>query len=91
MTYDDIPEWDNAACATSTNPDIFFDSHYRSVYIAKKICETCPIIEKCAEYALEHPAMAEYGVWGGMSESERRTLLTKKPQSRKGIANRKAK
>lgn len=90
MTYDDSPDWEGALCA-ETDPDLFFDSHYKRVYDAKKICETCPLLQKCAEYALAHPEMAEYGVWGGMSEAERRVLQNKKPQSRKGIANRKAK
>lgn len=90
MTYDDAPDWEGASCA-STNPDMFFDSHYRAVYLAKKICETCPLIQKCAEYALEHPEMAEFGVWGGMSERERADLRRKKPQSRKGISYRKVK
>lgn len=86
--YQDAPDWEGAACA-SVNPDMFFDSHYRMVYLAKKICEQCPLIEACAEYAINNPAMAEYGVWGGMSERERADLRRKKPQSRKGIANRK--
>ena len=90
MTYDDVPDWEGAACLT-TDPDLFFDSHYRAVYLAKKICETCPLIEMCAEYAMTNPEMAEYGVWGGMSESERRALRKKAPQSRKGISNRKVK
>lgn len=90
MTYDDAPDWEGASCA-EVAPDMFFDSHYRAIYLAKKICETCPLIQKCAEYALQHPEMAEYGVWGGMSENERRALRSKAPQSRKGIANKKVK
>lgn len=90
MTYDDAPDWEGASCAT-TDPDMFFDSHYRAVYLAKKICETCPLIEKCAEYALANPEMSEFGVWGGMSEAERRALRKKAPQSRKGISNRRLK
>jgi WhiB family redox-sensing transcriptional regulator len=90
MTYDDAPDWEGAVCAT-TDPEMFFNSHYYSVHEAKKICQTCPLIQKCAEYALTHPEMAEYGVWGGMSESERRAQHNKKPQSRKGITNRKVK
>ena len=45
----------------------------------------------CADYAMTHPEMAEYGVWGGMSERERAELRRKKPQSRKGISNKKVK
>lgn len=37
---------------------------------AKQICDACPVLERCRNYAL---AVGEpYGVWGGMSEDERR-------------------
>jgi WhiB family transcriptional regulator, redox-sensing transcriptional regulator len=90
MTYDDAPNWEEAVCA-NVDPDLFFNSHYHSIHLAKKICETCPLIKMCADYALTHPEMAEYGVWGGMSERERAELRRKKPQSRKGISNKKVK
>lgn len=42
---------------------------------AKAICAVCPVIEACRKHALE---FAEpYGVWGGMSESERLIVLRK--------------
>ncbi|EME22623.1 WhiB family transcriptional regulator [Rhodococcus triatomae] len=37
---------------------------------AKQICLVCPALLPCRRYALE--ANEPYGVWGGMSESERR-------------------
>ena len=37
---------------------------------AKAICATCPVIEQCREYALR--AQEPYGIWGGMTEEERR-------------------
>jgi WhiB family redox-sensing transcriptional regulator len=37
---------------------------------AKRICRECPVQAECREYAL---AVGEpYGVWGGMTEEERR-------------------
>ena len=40
---------------------------------AKALCARCPVRRECAEHALD---MAEpYGVWGGISESEREELL----------------
>jgi WhiB family redox-sensing transcriptional regulator len=39
---------------------------------AKAICRECPVLEKCRDHAL---AVGEvYGIWGGMSESERATV-----------------
>ncbi|GAB2501020.1 Redox-responsive transcriptional regulator WhiB3 [Corynebacterium atrinae] len=40
---------------------------------AKVICHSCPVIAACREHALE---VAEpYGIWGGLSEVERLTVL----------------
>lgn len=40
---------------------------------AKAICHTCPVIAACREHALK---VAEpYGIWGGLSESERLSVL----------------
>ncbi|MDG3008932.1 WhiB family transcriptional regulator [Rhodococcus sp. D2-41] len=40
---------------------------------AKKLCETCPVLSQCREHALR---VAEpYGIWGGMSESEREAAV----------------
>jgi WhiB family redox-sensing transcriptional regulator len=73
-------DWmDDATCRT-TDPDIFFPpeetKYARSVHRAKKVCAGCPVVAECAEYALNHPDHM-LGVWGGMSESERRTLRRK--------------
>ncbi|MBM4504330.1 hypothetical protein GS582_10965 [Rhodococcus hoagii] len=38
---------------------------------AKKICERCPVLVECRTYALEHEE--RHGVWGGLTESERRS------------------
>jgi WhiB family redox-sensing transcriptional regulator len=45
---------------------------------AKSICRTCPVLETCRRHAL---AVHEpYGIWGGLSESEREAIIkTSKP------------
>ena len=40
---------------------------------AKAVCATCPVIAACAAAALA--AREPYGVWGGLSESEREDIL----------------
>ncbi|GAB2693699.1 hypothetical protein GCM10027089_13990 [Nocardia thraciensis] len=37
---------------------------------AKRICRDCPVLAACRDYALS--AAEPYGIWGGMSEDERR-------------------
>ncbi len=40
---------------------------------AKEMCRRCPVIEECRSHALD--VGEPYGVWGGLSESERDLLL----------------
>jgi len=40
---------------------------------AKAICAMCPVREPCLAYALR--IRGPHGIWGGMSESERRPLI----------------
>jgi WhiB family transcriptional regulator, redox-sensing transcriptional regulator len=40
---------------------------------AKQICQACPVLERCREHALS--AHEPYGVWGGLSESERDRIV----------------
>ncbi len=54
-------------------PAVFFPSDGVGVEIAKKICATCPVQERCLEYALAQ--RIDHGVWGGASERQRRRLL----------------
>lgn len=41
---------------------------------AKAICDTCSVREDCLSHALS--IREQHGIWGGLSESERRELLT---------------
>jgi WhiB family transcriptional regulator, redox-sensing transcriptional regulator len=40
---------------------------------AKQICRSCPVIQQCRAHSLA--AREPYGVWGGMSESERDEII----------------
>jgi WhiB family transcriptional regulator, redox-sensing transcriptional regulator len=72
--------WTRAACA-SADPELFFPISYsgsalRQVARAKSICARCPIQQECLSYALG--AGSVQGVWGGMTEEERRLLLLRR-------------
>jgi WhiB family redox-sensing transcriptional regulator len=43
---------------------------------AKAICATCPVRQPCLDYALR--IRDPHGIWGGLSESERKRLLEKR-------------
>jgi hypothetical protein len=47
---------------------------------AKAVCRTCPVIEKCLDYALS--AREAEGVWGGTTQQERELLILAKKQTR---------
>jgi WhiB family redox-sensing transcriptional regulator len=47
---------------------------------AKLICRGCPIRTECLAEALD--GRHEFGVWGGMTERERRALLRHRPEVR---------
>lgn len=51
------------------DPDLMFATH--AIEEAKAVCRRCPAIERCLQWALE--TGEEFGVWGGLSEDERRT------------------
>lgn len=44
---------------------------------AKQICQTCAVRQPCLEYALQ--IREPHGIWGGLSEAERKPLLGPKP------------
>jgi WhiB family redox-sensing transcriptional regulator len=48
------------------------------VRLAKQICLKCPIRQRCLDYALTNNE--RYGVWGGLTERERGSLLRRRPK-----------
>ena len=45
----------------------------RRAEAAKRICAKCPVLSTCRQYALQ--TQEPYGVWGGLSEEERRAII----------------
>jgi WhiB family redox-sensing transcriptional regulator len=45
---------------------------------AAVICRHCPVLQQCAADALDNHV--EYGIWGGMTERQRRALLKRHPE-----------
>lgn len=64
--------WDEANCQ-GIDPDVFFpDSPSDRGLAAKAICRSCPVRADCLELALT--TRLDHGVWGGLTEAERRSL-----------------
>jgi WhiB family redox-sensing transcriptional regulator len=70
---DDNPlAWQSDSLCAQTDPEAFFPEKGGSTRDAKKICASCEVRVHCLEYALENDE--RFGIWGGLSERERRKL-----------------
>lgn len=64
--------WQADALCAQTDPEAFFPEKGGSTRDAKRVCSECPVREACLEYAMENDE--RFGIWGGLSERERRRL-----------------
>ena len=64
--------WQDRALCSQTDPEAFFPEKGGSTREAKRICQGCEVRSDCLEYALAHDE--RFGIWGGLSERERRKL-----------------
>jgi WhiB family redox-sensing transcriptional regulator len=71
---------DNANCL-GVDPDLFFPERGASTREAKEVCRGCVVREDCLEYALANGE--KFGIWGGMSERERRRVRRQRAGARK--------
>lgn len=83
-SLDTDARWQDRAACKGMDPTIFFGpEHAENVKekrdredAAKEVCMTCPVKHDCLEYALE--AREAYGIWGGLTELERKALLRRR-------------
>ena len=64
--------WQTDALCSQTDPEAFFPEKGGSTREAKRVCASCDVRSDCLEYALANDE--RFGIWGGMSERERRRL-----------------
>jgi WhiB family redox-sensing transcriptional regulator len=72
---DDGPEerrWQERANCLGVDPDLFFPERGASTKEAKGVCRGCEVRVDCLEYALSNGE--KFGIWGGLSERERRRV-----------------
>jgi WhiB family transcriptional regulator, redox-sensing transcriptional regulator len=68
--------WVSRAQCRSTDPDEFF-VRGAAQRQATVICRHCPVVAECLADALDN--QMEFGVWGGMTERQRRALVKRHP------------
>ncbi|MFJ2061092.1 WhiB family transcriptional regulator [Streptomyces sp. NPDC087908] len=70
-------QWTEKAACGQTSAEAFFIRGHPQQRHAKRMCSSCPIRIECLADALDN--RIRFGVWGGLSEKERRSLLRSRP------------
>lgn len=72
--------WQDLANCLGVDPDLFFPERGASTREAKAVCQGCVVKDDCLEYALQNGE--KFGIWGGMSERERRRIRRQRALAR---------
>jgi WhiB family redox-sensing transcriptional regulator len=78
-------DWKSRANCMGVDPDLFFPERGMSTREAKEVCRGCVVREDCLEYALANGE--KFGIWGGLSERERRRIRRARALVRRGGAS----
>ena len=78
--------WRNRAACLDEDPELFFPigntgPALLQIEEAKAVCRRCDVVETCLKWAIESGQDA--GVWGGLSEDERRALKRRNARARR--------
>ena len=77
----DAKGWQDFANCLGVDPDLFFPERGASTREAKEVCKGCVVREDCLEYALANGE--KFGIWGGLSERERRRIRRQRALARR--------
>jgi WhiB family transcriptional regulator, redox-sensing transcriptional regulator len=64
--------WMRRAACRGQETEAFFPPRGGDVSGPKAVCAACPVRQECLEYALDN--RDKFGVWGGLTEMERREI-----------------
>lgn len=91
-----VADWRDLAACRETNgsgkplhdPELFFPAGETGAALgqaeeAKRACARCPVIDACLQYALQQ--QIEHGVWGGLTERERREMRRRSARYRQPV------
>jgi len=67
--------WRQRAACRGTDLDLFFPERGEPAGPARQVCARCPVRQTCLEYALIN--RITHGIWGGLTERERRPLQSR--------------
>ncbi|MFN2543498.1 MAG: WhiB family transcriptional regulator [Actinomycetota bacterium] len=83
-------EWVHSALCKDEDPELFFPigntgPAATQVRAAKSVCSRCPVRLHCLEWAMG--TGQDSGVWGGLSEEERRALRRARRRGLRSVAS----
>ena len=67
--------WRERAACRGTDLGVFFPERGESAEAARRVCAACPVRQPCLDYAITNRIAS--GVWGGLTERERRALRSR--------------
>ncbi|MFJ8043316.1 WhiB family transcriptional regulator [Kitasatospora sp. NPDC096147] len=73
---ENVEDWAERGACRTADPDALFVEG-AAQHRAKAVCSGCPVRTECLAHALDR--QIEHGVWGGMTERDRRALLRRRP------------
>ncbi len=79
-------DWRSQAACVDEDPELFFPVGTTGPAIeqaeeAKRVCARCEVREPCLEFAIA--TNQDAGVWGGLTEDERRSLRRARQRRRR--------
>ena len=77
-------DWHDHAKCLGVDPDLFFPERGASTREAKEVCRGCEVRHDCLEFALQNGE--KFGIWGGMSERERRRIRRQRALARQAAS-----
>ncbi|MGH9303673.1 MAG: WhiB family transcriptional regulator [Acidimicrobiales bacterium] len=77
--------WQARANCMGVDPELFFPERGASTREAKEVCRGCVVRQECLEYAIANGE--KFGIWGGMSERERRRVRRARVLAQQGAAS----
>ena len=83
VRHDEL-RWQEKGNCLGVDPDLFFPERGASTREAKSVCANCEVREDCLEFAITHGE--KFGIWGGLSERERRRIRRQRALARRAAA-----
>ncbi len=74
------PWMEEGLCLQIGDPESYFPEQGGSTRPSKRVCGMCDVKSECLEYALRN--RERFGVWGGVSERDRRKMLREREAAR---------